>query len=99
MFDIFVVVVAVFVNVVAVIVFGTGTLPNGPLSSCHPPKGENIKAGVWMSNDDSDTNDRSRSWVLRLSKNLMKRSIVDSGNGEKGPFSFQRKKLPSRMIK
>ena len=41
-----VVVVKVFVNVVAVVIFGAGMPPNGPLSPCHPPKGENTKAGV-----------------------------------------------------
>ena len=46
-----------------------------------------------MSNDDIDPNDISRSWVIRLSKNLMKKSIIDGGNGEKGPLSLLRKKL------
>ena len=41
-----VVVVAVFVNVVVVVVFRAGTPPNGPLSPCHPPNGENTKAWV-----------------------------------------------------
>ena len=63
-----VVVFAVFVNVAAVVVLGAGRPPNRPLSPCHPPNGENAKAGVLMSNDDSDPNDRSRSWVIMLSK-------------------------------
>ena len=46
-----------------------------------------------MSNDDSNMNDRSRSWVIRLSKKLMKKSIVDGGNGEKLPLSLLRKRL------
>ena len=46
-----------------------------------------------MSNGDSDLNDRSRSWVIRLSKNLTKKSIIDGVNGEKGPLSLLRKKL------
>ena len=41
-----VVVVAVFVNVVTVIVLGEGRPPNGPLSPCHPPNGENTKDWV-----------------------------------------------------
>ena len=44
-FIVVIVIVAVFVNVFAVVVFGEGTPPNGPLSPCHPPKGENTKAG------------------------------------------------------
>ena len=67
-----VVVVAVFVNVVAVIVFRAGRPPNGPLSPCHLPKDENTKAGVLMSNDDRDPNNRSRLWVIRLSKKKLK---------------------------
>ena len=46
-----------------------------------------------MSNDDSDPNDRSRSFGIRLSKYLMKKSIIDGGNGEKGPLSLVIKKL------
>ena len=86
-------VVAVFVNVVAVVVFRAGRHPNGPLSPCHPPNVENEKARVLMSNDESDPNDRSLTWVIRLSKKLMKKSIIDGVNGEKGPFSLLRKKL------
>ena len=41
-----IVVVAVFVNFFAVVVFGAGRPPNGPLSPCHLPNGENTKAGV-----------------------------------------------------
>ena len=39
-----VIVVAVFVKVVAVIVFGAGRPLHGPLPPCHPPNGENTKA-------------------------------------------------------
>ena len=39
-------VVAVFVNVVAVIIFGAGRPPNGLLSTFHPPNIENERAGV-----------------------------------------------------
>ena len=65
MFIIVVVVVAVFVNVVAVVVLGAGRPPNGPLSPCHPSNGENTKAWVLIVNDDSNLNDRSHSWVIR----------------------------------
>ena len=41
-----VVVVAVFINDVAVIVFRAGRPPNGLLSPCHPPNGENERNGV-----------------------------------------------------
>ena len=44
--DVVVVVSAAFVNVIAVVVFGAGRLPNGPLSPFHPPNGENKKALV-----------------------------------------------------
>ena len=60
-----VVIVAVFVNVIAVVIFRAGTPPNGLLSPCNPPNGENTKAWVWIANDDSDTNYRSHSWVIR----------------------------------
>ena len=48
MVDIFVIVVVatVFINVVAVVFFGVGRPPNGPLSLCHPPNGENEWVGV-----------------------------------------------------
>ena len=46
-----------------------------------------------MSNDDSDPNDRSRLWVIRLSKNLMKKSIVNGGNGEKKAIVLAERKL------
>ena len=46
-----------------------------------------------MSNDDIDPNDRSRSWVIRLSENLKKKSIINGFNSEKGPLSLLRKKL------
>ena len=46
-----------------------------------------------MSNDDIDPNDRSRLWVIRLSENLMKKSIINGFNGEKGPLSLLRKEL------
>ena len=62
---IFVVVVAVFVNVFAVVVFGAGRPPNGPLSPCNSPNGENTKASIWITNNDNDPNDRSLSWVIR----------------------------------
>ena len=84
-------VVAVFVNVVAVVVFGAGRPPNGPLSPCHPPNGENARTGILMSNDDNNPNDRSRSRVIRFSKQLMKKSIIDGVNGEKGLLSLLKK--------
>ena len=39
-----VILVAVFVNVVAVVVLGAGRPHHGPLPPCHPPNGENTKA-------------------------------------------------------
>ena len=41
-----VVVVTVFVNVVTVVVLGTGRPPDGLFSPCHPPNGKNTKAWV-----------------------------------------------------
>ena len=41
-----VVVVTMFVNVVTVVVLGSGRRPHGPLPPCHPPNGENTKAWV-----------------------------------------------------
>ena len=38
--------IAVFVNVVAVVIFGAGRPTNWPLPPCHPPNGEHAKAGV-----------------------------------------------------
>ena len=43
---VFVVVVGAFVNVIAVVLCGAGRPPNGLLSPCHPPNGENESAGV-----------------------------------------------------
>ena len=45
-----------------------------------------------MSNDDSDPNDRSRSLGIRLSKYLMKKSIIDGGNGENKAILLGEKK-------
>ena len=41
-----VVIVTVFVNVVAVVVFGEGRPPNRPLSPCHSQNGKNTKTWV-----------------------------------------------------
>ena len=38
--------VAVFVNVVAVVIFGAGRPPNGPIPHFHPPNGEKERSGV-----------------------------------------------------
>ena len=56
-----------------------GTMP--------PAKCRKLKAEVWMSDDDCNPNDRSRSWVIRLSKKKEK-SIVNGKNGEKAPLSL-----------
>ena len=88
-----VVIVAVFVDVVAVVVWGAGRPPRGPLPPCHPPNGENTKAWVLISDDDSDPSNRSHSWMIRESKIIMEKSIVDGGNSEKKPLSLERKKL------
>ena len=66
-----------------------GRPPRGPLPPCHPPNGENTKACDWIADDDSNTNNRSYSWVIRKSKQLMEKSIFDSGNGEKKPLSLE----------
>ena len=94
-----VVVVAVFVNVVNVVVLGSGRPPHGPLPPCHPPNVENKKAWDLISDDDSDPNDRSHFWVIRKSIILMEKSIVDGGNGEKKPFSLERRKLALKGLK
>ena len=48
-----------------------------------------------MSNDDSDPNGRSHSWVIRQSKHLTKKSILDGGNVENKAIVFgEKKNLP-----
>ena len=51
-----------------------------------------------MSNDDSNPNDRSRSWVIWLSKKGYEKSFLNDINGDKAPLSWMKKILPSRMI-
>ena len=87
------VIVVVFVNVIAVVVLGLGRPPYGPLTPCHPPNGENTNGWDLTADNESDQNYRSQSWVIRKSKMLMEKSIVDGGNDEKKPLSSERKKL------
>ena len=46
-----------------------------------------------MSNYDCNTNDRLRSWVIRLSKIIHEKSIVNGKNGEKASVSLLKKTL------
>ena len=46
-----------------------------------------------MSNDDCNPNDRSRSWVIRLSKTFMKNPSSTVLTVKKAPLSLLKKKL------
>ena len=73
--------------------------PCGPLPPCHPPNGENTKAWDWISDDDSNLNDRWHSWVIKKSISSMEKAILDVGDGEKKPFSLERKILALKYEK
>ena len=64
-----------------------------------PAKWRKLKAEVWMSNDDCNPKDRSRSWVIRLSKKLMKNQSSMERTAKKRHCPCWKKLLPSRMIK
>ena len=51
-----------------------------------------------MSNDDYNTNDRSRSWVIRLSKQIMKNKSSIILTAIKRHCHGWEKLLPSRML-
>ena len=88
-----IIVVAAVVVVFTVVVLGSGRPPNGTLPTCLPPNGKNKKAWDLIADDERDPNNRSHSWVIRKSKILMEKSIVDGGNGKKKPLSLERRKL------
>ena len=73
--------------------------------SHHPEEGTvphakwlKLKAEVWMSNDDCNPNDRLRSWVIRLSKQLMKNQSSMVLTAKKRHCHGWKKLLPTRMI-
>ena len=58
-----------------------------------------MKAWDRIDDDDINLNDRSHSWVIRNSKMLIEKSIIDGGNGEKNPLSLERKKTYLKIWK
>ena len=91
---VFAVVVAVFVNVVVVVILGSGRSPHGPLPPCHHPNGENTKDWYWISEDDSDPNDKLQSWVIRKSFFWWKIQLSTVVTVKKIHCPWREKKLP-----